>query len=65
MLISSAVYTVMHIQICVYTLMHSYIASDPFCLLYYGLLFFLLSMSVVGLLSMSVVGPLLIPKKKR
>ena len=31
-----------------YTLMHSYIVSDPYCLLYYGPLFFLLSMSVVG-----------------
>ena len=30
------------------TLMHSYIASDPYCLLYYGPLFFLLGMSVVG-----------------
>ena len=27
--------------------MHSYIVSDPYCLLYYGTLFFLLGMSVV------------------
>ena len=30
--------------------MHSYIVSDPYCLLYYGPLFFLLGMLVVGLL---------------
>ena len=28
----------------------SYIVSDPYCLLYYGTFFFLLGMSVVGLL---------------
>ena len=31
----------------VYMLMHSYIVSDPYCLLYYGP-FFLFGMSVVG-----------------
>ena len=42
----------MHIRIqvyTVYTLMHSYIVSDPYCLLYYiWPAFFLLGMSVVG-----------------
>ena len=54
----------MHIQIYVYTLMYSYIASDPFCLLYYSLLFFCLVCRLLVCLVCQLLDCFLYQKKK-